>query len=791
LTGRLLRSCSLALLLVAAAALAPAGAWAVTGPLLSGSVSDSTSTLPGVTSVAVVGHYAYVTDYYAGRLTAIDISNPSSPTIVGSSPSSNELMNASTVNVAGGYAYVASKNRNGPSGSGSNDNGTGNAFTILDISTNPASPSIVGSIRDPNTLFGAYGVAVSGRYAYVASQGCLSGQPCPNHSVGCAFAVIDISNPAAPWIVAALHSTSLPQPWTTTGALGHVTSVALSGSHAYTTAAYQARLTVIDVANPLSPQIVASLKDTTNFSFPVDVAVSGNYAYVVDQVSPGRLTVVDISNPANPSVVASLSSTALSGAYRIRVRGPFAYISASSAAGVAVVDISNPLSPRLAGTVTDSAHLYKTTGLDVDPTASFAIASSPFLSTQTQPVYPPYALEPGGPTLTGTVSALTLDPSPVAVVIAPESEPANPTAQTSASFGFSVNDAISTVQCRLDEGGWTACTTPTSQAYSSLTPGSHTFTVQATDAAGNTSTAAYTWAVTAPPANVSSPAISGSAVEGQTLVASPGSWSGYPAPSLAYQWERCGEAGQSCVAIAGATSSTYTALSADVGSTLVVQVTASNGAGQAQASSAATAVVVSAPGPLTGLLDSFQRPDNGGPPGPGWTHMVVSSSSSTNDLYVVNQQVTGKAGSNADYWNPQTYGPNSEVWVTVAAKPNVDLDPVVLGLRFQNPGASNASGYQAYYIYRSSQPDQYKIVVRTNGTTSTTLASSSGPTLNPGDELLFRAIGTTLELWRFDAGAWSKILTASDSTYQGAGYLDLTARDSAVRLTNFGGGTLP
>jgi hypothetical protein len=335
--------------------------------------------------------------------------------------------------------------------------------------------------------------------------------------------------------------------------------------------------------------------------------------------------------------------------------------------------------------------------------------------------------------------------------------------------------------------------TATAYSLGSLDVGSTVVVVvKASNSSGSASAeSTATAVVTAAPVSVSPPAISGSATEGRTLTASGGSWSGYPVPSLEYQWERCNTTGQACVAIAGATASSYTALSADVGGTLVTVVTATNIVGSAHASSAATAVVVSAAGPLTPLLDNFARPNNTGPPGPNWTHMVVSSTSSTNDLFITNQQITGRSGSNADFWNPQAFGPNSEIWLTVAVKPNIDQDPVVLGLRFQNPGAANASGYQAYYIYRSGQADQYKIISRTNGTTSTTLASVNGPTLNPGDQLLFRAIGTTLELWRFDAGTWTRILAATDSTYQSAGYLNLTSRDGAVRLTNFGGGTLP
>ncbi len=572
---------------------APASADAVGNPTLIGTIADS-ATLPGVTAVAVSGQYAYVTGYYAGRLVAVDISDPEEPVIAGVSEASEALINATTVNIVGGYAYVVSKNRNGPSGSETNEDGTGNSLTILDIATDPASPTIVGSLHDTESLFGAYGVAISGSDAFVAAQGCLTGQPCPNHSVGNAFAVIDISDPASPTLVAALHNTTLPPPWTGTGAFGHATAVAVSGSYAYVTAASQDRLTVVDIANPQSPEVVASLKDTTNLNAPVDVAVSGQYAYVADQISPGRLTVVDRSNPADPRVVASLASTSLNGAYRIRVRGDFAYVSAFSGADVAVLDISNPLSPRLVAALADSTHLNKTSGLDLDASGGYLVASSPFLSGQTQPLYPPFALQSGGPTLTGTVSVLTLDPAPIAVSIAPESQPANPTATTSAAFDFSVNDAVSAVECELDGGAWLPCTTPTSQGYGELDGGSHTFTVQATDSAGNTSTASYEWTVTAP-ANITSPSISGSAAVGQTLEVSAGSWTGSPAPTFTYQWMRCDAVGVGCAPIVGATSSSYTAAALDAGMTLEVQVSATTDAGSSTAEAGPTPAVTEPP----------------------------------------------------------------------------------------------------------------------------------------------------------------------------------------------------
>ena len=89
------------------------------------------------------------------------------------------------------------------------------------------------------------------------------------------------------------------------------------------------------------------------------------------------------------------------------------------------------------------------------------------------------------------------------------------------------------------------------------------------------------------PANTTAPAVTGQAVQGQTLSTSSGSWSGSPT-SYAYQWQHCSS---TCSNILGATSSSYTVQSADVGDRIDVIVTATNDGGSASASSAATATV--------------------------------------------------------------------------------------------------------------------------------------------------------------------------------------------------------
>ncbi len=94
----------------------------------------------------------------------------------------------------------------------------------------------------------------------------------------------------------------------------------------------------------------------------------------------------------------------------------------------------------------------------------------------------------------------------------------------------------------------------------------------------------------ATPSNTSLPSISGSARDGSLLRATHGGWDGKPS-SYAYQWQRCDPQGGSCAAIGGATSSTYTVQTADVGSRVRVQVTATNTSGSGVAQSRPTDVV--------------------------------------------------------------------------------------------------------------------------------------------------------------------------------------------------------
>jgi Domain of unknown function (DUF4082) len=91
-----------------------------------------------------------------------------------------------------------------------------------------------------------------------------------------------------------------------------------------------------------------------------------------------------------------------------------------------------------------------------------------------------------------------------------------------------------------------------------------------------------------PPTNTATPAITGTATEGQTLSVSTGSWTGSPT-GFTYQWQDC--SGADCSDVPGATSNSYTLGAGDVGDTVDAVVTATNAGGSTSATTAQTDTV--------------------------------------------------------------------------------------------------------------------------------------------------------------------------------------------------------
>lgn len=288
----------------------------------------------------------------------------------------------------------------------------------------------------------------------------------------------------------------------------------------------------------------------------------------------------------------------------------------------------------------------------------------------------------------------------------------------------------------------------------------------------------------APPGEISPPTISGAAIVGQTLTASPGSWTG--SPSFAFVWQRCSAVGDGCAPVTNATSKMYVVSTSDIGSTLAVQVTATNAAGSATAISEPTQIVSAAAGfapPSTPVLDTFNRPD--GPAGVNWS--VMNPASFAPLKIVANAAADSSTTSFAwSFWNAATFGPNTEAYVTIASYGATDT--IRLGGRIAGAGTTSSSGY-----YVAVAPNGIWSIIRIDGGPSTVLATGPTQPLASGDRIAIQIVGSKIAALHGTPSGWAAIMSYDSSNdpirYTAAGKVAVEFKSSTI--DNFGGGTLP
>jgi hypothetical protein len=291
-----------------------------------------------------------------------------------------------------------------------------------------------------------------------------------------------------------------------------------------------------------------------------------------------------------------------------------------------------------------------------------------------------------------TVSTFTMDqtPPPVSTIT---SGPPNPTNAGTASFSFSNAEPGVTFTCRLDAGTTTSCTSPVS--YTGLVQGTHTFTVNASDAYGNVSTRTSSWVVdtTAPTAAVTSPATSGVYSPGTftALCGSPGTGDvcgtasdsgGANVASVAVSLQEAasgnywdgtsfGSATEQLTAATGTTSWNWGFSSANfaAGGNYVLRAYATDNAGNSGGATSRTFTIdMTPPTAVTtfpsggGSYDSAAW--NAGC-GTTTTGDFCGTASDSGGSTVSSVQVSVRQGS-GNYWNGATFGSASEVLLTAS-----------------------------------------------------------------------------------------------------------------------------
>lgn len=269
----------------------------------------SVDTPGNASALAIRDSVAYVADGQGG-LQVIDISDPTSPSIIGSS---DQAGLAGDIAVENSFAYVADQTRRTDG-----DNG----LRIFDV-TDPANPQL-SSFLPVDSLFGISGLAVQGGKVYAALD---SGD----------FIVFNVSDPMNPQIEDLYF-------------FGRgLKRVDVSGSLAIV-ASFETGLSIFDVSNPgnaVRRGYIFTPGETQ------DVVISGSMALVASTNQVARiirraagLQIFDISNPSNP--IACGAYFTREPAIGIAIEGPLTYL-ANTTSGVKVFDVSNPAWPELRG----------------------------------------------------------------------------------------------------------------------------------------------------------------------------------------------------------------------------------------------------------------------------------------------------------------------------------------------------------------------------------------------------------------------------------------------------------
>ncbi len=265
-----------------------------------------------ITSVGVWGYgptYAvYVETPYAyigsGRvLQVLDISNPSSPVLVGEVTTPGVIVRMGKNK---DYVFLGLLTRDD-----ANDPGV----VAVDVS-DPTHPQVI-----PDSYFMSpfpRGIASVGQYIYVVSSSTLL--------------IYDVSNIHNPVVVNQKNFTSM-----------NLYDIEVAGNMAYLGEYSTPALLTLDISDATHPVVIDTMKLKNR---PYNLGRTGNHLLVAERST--TIEVVDISLPASPVVIGDFQ---ISGDVRdVAGKWPIVYVAATRG-GVQVIDFTNPQSPQHVGTL--------------------------------------------------------------------------------------------------------------------------------------------------------------------------------------------------------------------------------------------------------------------------------------------------------------------------------------------------------------------------------------------------------------------------------------------------------
>ncbi|HYF05773.1 MAG TPA: tail fiber domain-containing protein [Patescibacteria group bacterium] len=260
-----------------------------------GNVGIGTVTAP-TSALSVQGNITAI-----GNISSLANANLA-PTFVSSASTGGSIKN---LVIQGRYAYLAQAS-----------GGTANLY-IYDV-TRSTNPALITSLAVGSSN-GGVGIKVQGKYAYIVSAGDDT------------LRIVDISNPATPYIVGSINSGD--DPW----------EVFVQGKYAYVANGTGQTMQIVDISNPTAPVLAGSVGSLGANSRRV--VVQGRYAYVSNNA--GQVFVIDISNPSAPATI--VTYTPGCSAFDLAAQGRYLYLACGNGE-LRIVDIKNPASPSATST---------------------------------------------------------------------------------------------------------------------------------------------------------------------------------------------------------------------------------------------------------------------------------------------------------------------------------------------------------------------------------------------------------------------------------------------------------
>ncbi len=325
-----------------------------------------------ISEIALMDDFAFIGMRRTAGVISVDISDPSNPEIVDSAA---QNAGALAITAGDGYVYAGF----GPSGSRVFE--VDESGNLEQITTIPSSGSANGidvrdgllAIADGNGGYALYDVSNPAEPELLSSEAqsafvtfvrlhderlYLAG--------GVGFKILDISDTQEPELLGQFSTSSNSFGFQVVGDYAYLSGVfgfltldisdpsdiqstfsASTGNSVYTFAdednVYHATqffgLQIYDRANPAEPELVSEVE---NLGFVFNVAVEGDYAYIMDIV--GKVRIMDLSDPLNPVELSSVVTNQNS--QELYIFDNLLFVADADAnGGITVVDISDKTNP--------------------------------------------------------------------------------------------------------------------------------------------------------------------------------------------------------------------------------------------------------------------------------------------------------------------------------------------------------------------------------------------------------------------------------------------------------------